>query len=102
MLTNNTVWTRYRVTFGPPVSGDRIQVGEMRLLGEAMPAVALRSSGANVLLSWTNNPGYTLERRTTFAGGSWNAVTAPPVLSNGVNTVTLTRSGAGAYFRLRK
>ena len=101
LLTNGTVWARYRVTFGPPVAGDRIQVGEMRLFGEAVPALAIRSSGSNVHLSWTNNPGYRLERNATLPGGSWSSA-GTPVLSNGMNTVTLSRTGTVFFFRLRK
>jgi len=102
VTTNITASRSYRVTFGPPVGGDRLQVGEMRLFGETIPALALRLSGANVLLSWPNQPGYRLERKATLTAGSWSVVGNTPALSNGTNTVTLTRSGTATFFRLRK
>jgi hypothetical protein len=100
--SNTTAWLRYRVTFGPPVGGDRLQVGEMRLFGETVPALAIRSSGANVLLSWTNQPGYSLQSIAALPGGSWITVGTAPVLANGTNTVTLIRSEKASFFRLRK
>lgn len=100
--SNTNAWLRYRVTFGPPVGGDRLQVGEMRLFGEIVPSLAIRASGPNALVSWPNQPGYNLERRATLPGASWTLVGATPVLNNGTNTVTLTRSGSAAFFRLRK
>ena len=30
-LANNTLYARYRITFGPPVSGDNVDVGEFVL-----------------------------------------------------------------------
>jgi hypothetical protein len=106
--TNQTAWARYRVYFGPPVGGDRLQVGEMRLFGErplarraAPPTLAIRGSGASVLVSWPDTPGFNLETMSALQKGSWTAVGAAPVLSNGVNTVTLPKEGTG-FFRLRK
>jgi hypothetical protein len=37
VMTNTNAWRQYRVTFGPPAAGDRLQVGEMRLFGEVLP-----------------------------------------------------------------
>lgn len=104
-LNNSNAYARYRVTFGPPVSGDRIQLGEMRLFGEAAPVppvLAVRASGGNVLISWANNPGFTLETKADFNLPGWTTVTNAPVFSNGVNTVTLPLDGPAGFFRLRK
>ena len=100
--SNTNAWRQYRVTFGPPVSGDRLQVGEMRLFGEIVPTPTIRPSGGNVLISWQNIPGFILERKATLSGGSWSTVGTAPVLANGTNTVTLARSGTASFFRLRK
>ena len=102
MLSNVTAWARYRVTFGPPVSGDRIQVGEMRLFGETVPTLTIRANTGNVLLSWPNTAGYILERRATLPGTPWAVVSNVPVLSNGTNTVTLPANTSSTFFRLRK
>jgi len=101
-MANTNTWRRYRMTFGPPVSGDRIQVGEMRLFGEIVPTLTIRPNAGNVLLSWQNIKGYNLERKPSLPGGSWIAVGTPPVLANGTNAVTLVRSGTASFFRLRK
>ncbi|HMJ89446.1 MAG TPA: choice-of-anchor D domain-containing protein, partial [Candidatus Acidoferrum sp.] len=104
--SNNTAFARYRITFGPPVSGDRIQVGEMRLFGEVPPGALppllwMRAISSNVLVSWTNRAGFVLETKTNFNTTNWTSVGNAPVLSNGVNTVTLPRSGDAGFFRLQ-
>jgi hypothetical protein len=104
--SNSNAWSRYRIVFGSPVGGDRIQVGEMRMFGEVEPVaprLAIRKSGANVLVSWANTVGYNLEAKTNFNFAGWTAVTNTPALSNALNTVTLPSSGAPIqFFRLRK
>ncbi len=102
LLTNNIPWMRYRITFGPPVSGDRLQVGEMRLFGEVVPPLSIRpDSLGRFLLSWTNSPGYVLERKDSLSASSW-LLSGAPVLNNGTNTVLVPNAGTGGYFRLRK
>jgi hypothetical protein len=106
-VANTNAWTKYRIVFGPPVAGDRLQVGEMRMFGEVVPvapALAVRASGNNVLVSWpVATAGFSLEARTNFNTPGWLAVTNTPVLSNGLNTVTLPMSGAPIrFFQLRK
>ena len=101
-VTNNIFWGRYRVTFGPPASGDRLQVGEMRLFGETLPRLTLRASGASVLVSWPAEPGYRVERNSTPSTAGWVLISTAPVLNNGTNTLTLPRSGTSGFFRLRK
>jgi hypothetical protein len=104
-VTNNTGYARYRVTFGPPVGGDRLQVGEMRMFGEpqgAPPVLTVGASGGNIVIRWANTPGFNLEQKATLNALSWSPVGTAPVLSNGVNTVTLPMSGPTAFFRLRK
>src|SRR6185503_18797900 len=103
--SNATAFARYRITFGPPVSGDRIQVGEMRLFGEvaaAPPVLSIRASGNNVLVSWPNSPGYSLHSNNSLSDTNWTLVGIAPVASNGVNTVTFPMSEPMGFFRLRK
>jgi len=105
--SNTTAFARYRITFGPPVSGDRIQVGEMRLFGEIdvitpPPSITIGASGTNAHVSWTNLSGFNLETKAALTDSNWTPVATPPVLSNGVNTVTWPLSEASAFFRLRK
>src|SRR5205085_5797478 len=104
-VANTNAWTKYRVVFGPPVSGDRLQVGEMRLFGEIIPAsprLAVRHASGNILLSWPNVAGFFLESKTNFNVVGWTAVTNTPTLSNGVNTVTLPMTGVPIrFFHLR-
>lgn len=104
-VTNSIAYARYRVTFGPPVGGDRLQVGEMRLFGEpqsAPPVLAIQGSGANIVIRWPNAPGFNLEQKLNLNAPSWSPVGTAPVLSNGINTVTLPKSGSGAFFRLKR
>lgn len=102
---NALAFARYRITFGPPVSGDRLQVGELRLFGELAeipPSLTIQAGNGNVVLSWAHSPGYVLESKGAFSSTSWNIVGTTPVLSNGTNTVTLPVAGDAAFFRLRK
>jgi hypothetical protein len=105
IASNAAAFAHYRITFGAPVSGDRLQVGEMRLFGEGVPVIlpslSIRASSSNVLVSWPDNPGYVLETRADFNGTNWTTV-GPAVLSNGVNTVTIPMDGPTGFFRLRK
>lgn len=104
--SNTTAFAHYRITFGPPVQGDRIQLGEMRLFGEAAPlpppTLFIRASSNNILLSWPNKPGYLLESRTNLGPASWSAVSIAPTLNNGTNTVTLPIVEPQSFFRLRE
>jgi hypothetical protein len=102
--SNTTSFARYRVTFGPPVSGDRMQVGEMRLFGDvaaAPPALSIRASGNNLLVSWPNTQGYSLHSNNSLSDTNWTLVGITPVASDGVNTVTLPMSEPSGFFRLR-
>ena len=88
------------------MSGNRLQVGEMRLFGEdemkPLPVLAVQANGTNVLIRWLNASDFTLESKAALTNGNWNPVGIAPFLSNGVNTVTLPKSGDAAFFRLRK
>jgi hypothetical protein len=107
-LSNDTSYPRYRIAFGPPVSGNVLQVGELRLFGSVgavvppPPALSIRASGNNVQVSWTNIFGFSLETTTSLSPASWSAAGVTPVLSNGVNTVTVPATENSLFFRLRK
>jgi hypothetical protein len=76
----------------------------MRLFGEvaAPPSLTIRASGNNVLVSWPNTPGYSLQSNDSLSGTNWTLVGTAPIASNGVNTVTLPSSEPTGFFRLRK
>jgi len=103
---NTNAFARYRIAFGPPVGGTRLQVGELRLFGETIvttpPALTIRPSGNNVLVSWPNVAGFNLETKTALNDASWTLVGIAPVLSNGVNTATVPMSATTGFFRLQK
>src|SRR5262249_11808591 len=72
-VTNAVPCQSYRVTFGPPVRGDRLQVGELRLFGErpskrvaSQPRLELSIHGSNLLVSWPDAPGFNLETKTAL------------------------------------
>jgi hypothetical protein len=99
----------YRVTFGPPVSGDRLQVGELRLFGEratkrvaTQPTLELSMHGSDLLVRWPDAPGFNLETKTALNDADWTPVGVTPVLSNGTNTVTLPMTETTGFFRLRQ
>jgi hypothetical protein len=85
-----------------PVSGNILQVGEMRLFGETLPRLAIRASGTNVLVTWSHQAGFDLETKATLNAASWLPIGITPILSNGTNTVTIPTNGPTGFFRLRK
>ena len=76
--------------------------GADALFGPA-PKLTVQLNGASLKLFWPlNAPGFQLEQTTSVSGGSWAAVTTPPILQNGQHIVTVPISNAVQFFRLRK
>jgi hypothetical protein len=102
LLTNAASYQSYRVTFGPPIGGARLQVGEVRLFGESAPAPALAifMDGDQVDLRWPQAPGFYLQYRTNLSEGNWISNTIPPILSNGTNSVLNPVDSPTKFFRL--
>jgi len=48
----SNLYTHYRLTFGPPVSGDRLQVGEVRLFGTVNNPVWTSASANQFTMQW--------------------------------------------------
>lgn len=100
---NSTAFPRYRVIFGPQMFGNLMIVGELRLFGDlSVPSLSVRPSGNNVLVSWPETPGFVLETKAELNNAAWSPVGIAPVLSNGVNTVTVPMNATTGFFRLRK
>lgn len=98
MLSNTNRFAKYRVTFGPPMSGDMLQVGELRLFGVShagvIPWTAQSAAGSNYWngiacsadgtklaasagdYSWGNSTIFT----SRDFGASWQASGAPPAI----------------------
>ena len=70
----------------------------------SQPFLAIRhGTGDTVILSWPDpSTGYLLEAAPTTLGGGWTTVTQTPVVVAGEKQVTLTPTGPGRMFRLRK
>ena len=92
----NSVGVAYRATSGVQFFR-RDQVG-------SQPFLAIRhGTGDTVILSWPDpSTGYLLEAAPTPLGGGWTTVTQTPVVVAGEKQVTLTPTGPGRMFRLRK
>jgi hypothetical protein len=76
--------------------------GPDALLGP-VPRLVVQLNGASLKLLWPlNAPGFQLEQTINVSGGSWTAVTTPPILQNGQHVVTVPISNAVQFFRLRK
>jgi hypothetical protein len=103
-VNNDATFGRYAIVLGAPVSGDRLQVGELRLFGEvaAPPALSIRASGGNVQVSWLHAAGFELIHKATLNDTTWLPVGIPPVLNSGTNTVTIPMNVTTGFFRLRK
>jgi len=66
------------------------------------PELTIRSSGADVVLTWpTNATGFTLQSTTNLASPAvWTTVSPAPAVVNGQNAVTNPISGTQQFFRL--
>ena len=59
--------------------------------------------GNRFVVAWpADASGYSLEWTDNLSGGTWNAVTNPPVLVDGQPTVVLKPEDAAKFFRMRK
>jgi|GEM_PF-3117327 len=97
---NDVICLHYRVTFGPPVSGNRLQLGELRLFGEQYVSLGLAANPQQATLQWLPAAGFALEQRTNIAVGNWTTVTNAPVQNSGTNTVLLPIDTTTKFFRL--
>jgi hypothetical protein len=72
--------------------------------GGMAPNLAIALSGADVIISWpAPSTGFVLEENTSLSGATaWATVTGTPTVVGGQNTLTLTRTGAARFFRLRQ
>jgi len=68
------------------------------------PGLAYRREGGKIVLSWsTNASNFVLEtRNATSPTATWMATGQAPVVSNGVQSVTLAIRNGGRTFRLRR
>jgi len=71
---------------------------------EALPRLAIRRQGNQVILSWPDpSTGFQLQETTTLASGaSWANVTATPVVVGANKEVSLTILAGSRAFRLRR
>ncbi|MCX8156248.1 MAG: DUF11 domain-containing protein [Verrucomicrobiae bacterium] len=67
------------------------------------PELSLAIAGSNLVISWHDLPGYTLEGTAALtANPQWVPVTATPVVREGRRVVTLPLSSGLKFFRLRQ
>ena len=67
----------------------------------SLPQLTIISAGTNVILTWTNTAsGYTLQSTTYLPSATWTTNLPPPVVVNGLNTVTNPVSDSQQFFRL--
>jgi uncharacterized repeat protein (TIGR03803 family) len=92
--------------FGTAQNGGASNLGTVFKLSLPAPQLTITASGTNVVLTWPTNvagfdyTGYTLQCATDLSSPSWNAVSPPPVIVNGLETVTNAISGTQMFYRL--
>ena len=96
------IYTHYRLIFGPPVSGDRLQVGEVRLFGTVNNPVWTSASANQFTMQWLAVAGFSVQQRTNLTTGSWIAVTNVPALNGGTNSLSLPLDSNMKFFRLNE
>jgi uncharacterized repeat protein (TIGR01451 family) len=69
----------------------------------AVPALFAARKNADLVLSWQGtSTNIVLQSSTLMDSGSWSTMGDPPVVSNGVSTVTVPTTGNTKFFRLRR
>jgi uncharacterized repeat protein (TIGR03803 family) len=92
--------------YGTTVNGGKSGAGTVFRLSVGLaalpPELTIISSAPNVVLKWpTNATGFILQSTANLAPPAvWATNSAPPVIINGQNTVTIPISGPQLFFRL--
>ena len=75
---------------------------QFQVVPASPPPLTLTRSGANITLTWPSNAViFTLQSTTNLVPPAvWDAVSPPPVVVNGQNTVTNTISGTRRFYGL--
>jgi uncharacterized repeat protein (TIGR03803 family) len=94
ILSGNTL-------YGTTVKGGSAGNGSVFSLSVS-PRLSVSLSGANIILTWpTNATGFTLQSSPSLGvSAAWGTDLNPPVVVNGQNTATITKSGTPVFFRL--
>jgi hypothetical protein len=98
----SNLYTHYRLIFGPPVSGDRLQVGEVRLFGTVNNPVWVSASANQFTIQWLAVAGFSVEQNTNLMTESWTTVTNIPTLNGGTNSILLPLDSNVKFFRLNE
>jgi hypothetical protein len=95
LVGGNSAYIGFTGSDGATTSNQQIS----NFIQVSLPALSARPSGNNIILSWPQNiGGYQLQQTPTL-GAPWQAVTAPVILTNGVNQVTAP-AGPSAFYEL--
>ena len=72
------------------------------LVTPPLPRLVIKGlSASSLVFSWpTNDPAFILQSTTDLQTNSWDPVSPPPVIVNGLNTVTNSISGSRKFYRL--
>lgn len=93
---NTNAYRTYRATFGPPNSGNVMEVAELRLFGITQTKFTMTSSGRNLSLRWPVS-GFTLQQSTNPASMNWLTATNGITVTNGQSLVTIPAVGNNFY-----
>ena len=94
ILSGNTLYGTARI-------GGSSGCGTVFSLSLPLPQLTIAPYGANLVLKWPTNAGFTLQSTTNlFSPVAWTAVSPGPVVVNGQNAVTNPISGTQQFFRL--
>jgi hypothetical protein len=68
-----------------------------------LPSLSVTRSGSNVVLSWPASIiGFSLETTPGLLPANWSPVSGTPIVTGGLNTVTIAPSGSSGYYRLKQ
>jgi hypothetical protein len=95
-------WERLPDGWAPLARDDvKNNFGARILAIQGAPQLTITKAGNNVVLSWPQTEGYTLQANTDLRTTNWTVVNQAPVLISGNYQVILPLAGGIQFFRLR-
>ena len=88
-------------TFAGNIATYRSQI--LSIINSTPPYLTIKPSGANVLLCWPNTgAAYSVQTATDPSAANWTTLTLTQTITNAQVCVTVPRTNAASFFRLKK
>jgi hypothetical protein len=76
--------------------------GNTLVVTESAPILSISTANGNVIVSWTSQGAFVLQQNSDLTTTNWTDVPIVPILTNGLNQVTVSPVLGNQFYRLRK